>query len=54
MNKILFVCHGTTEGSRELAVLVGQNGTNCGIGNSGDYGFTASEGSKLKRLIFIL
>ena len=50
MNKILFVCHGSTADSWEFAVC----GANRGIGNSGDYGFTASEGSKLKRLIFIL
>ena len=30
MVKILFVCHGSTPGSRELAALVGQNGANCG------------------------
>ncbi len=34
MIKILFVCHGNTAGSRELAALVGQNGANCG--NRGD------------------
>ena len=28
MIKILFVCHGNTAGSRELAALVGQNGAN--------------------------
>lgn len=28
MIKILFVCHGSTAGSRDLAVLVGQNGAN--------------------------
>lgn len=28
MIKILFVCHGSTAGSRELAALVGQNGAN--------------------------
>lgn len=30
MIKILFVCHGSTECSWELAVLVGQNGANRG------------------------
>ncbi len=30
MIKILFVCHGSTAGSRELAVFVGQNGANRG------------------------
>ena len=35
MIKILFVCHGSTTGSRELAALVGQNGAKCGIGDSG-------------------
>ena len=28
MIKILFICHGSTAGSRELAALVGQNGAN--------------------------
>ena len=28
MINILFVCHGSTVGSRELAALVGQNGAN--------------------------
>ena len=28
MISILFICHGSTEGSRELAALVGQNGAN--------------------------
>ena len=30
MIKILFVCHGSTSDSRELAELVGQNGANRG------------------------
>lgn len=30
MIKILFVCHGSTAGSRELAALVEQNGVNHG------------------------
>lgn len=30
MINILFVCHGSTVGSRELAALVGQNGANHG------------------------
>ena len=30
MIKILFVCHGSTADSRELAALVGQNGANRG------------------------
>ena len=34
MIKILFVCHGSTADSRELAVLVGQNGANHGIWDS--------------------
>ena len=29
MIKVLFCCHGSTAGSRELAALVGQNGANC-------------------------
>lgn len=33
MIKILFVCHGSTAGSRELAALVGQNGANRGNGS---------------------
>ena len=35
MNKILFVWHGSTADSRELAALVEQNGANHGIGNGG-------------------
>ena len=35
MVKILFVCHGSTADSRELAAVVGQNEANCGIRNSG-------------------
>lgn len=35
MIKILFICHGSTAGSRELAALVGQNGANRGIGDGG-------------------
>ncbi len=35
MIKILFVCHGSTPGSRELAALVGQTGANRGIWESG-------------------
>lgn len=53
MIKILFVCHGSTAGSRELAALVGQNGANHGIGDSRDYGFTTNEEMK-KAYISIL
>lgn len=35
MIKILFVCHGTTADSRDLSALVGQNGANHGIWDSG-------------------
>lgn len=35
MIKILFVCHGSTADSWELAALVGQNGANHGIWESG-------------------
>ena len=35
MIKILFVCHGSTAGSRELAALVGQNGANHGSWDGG-------------------
>ena len=35
MIKILFVCHGSTAGSRELAAFVGQNGANHGIWERG-------------------
>ena len=35
MVKILFVCHGSTADSRDLAAFVGQNGTNYGIVESG-------------------
>ena len=34
MIKILFICHGSTADSRELAELAGQNGAN--RGNRGD------------------
>ena len=34
MIKVLFVCHGSTTDSRELAVLVGQNGAKSGIEES--------------------
>ena len=35
MIKVLFICHGSTAGSRELAALVGQNGANRGSRESG-------------------
>ena len=35
MISILFVCHGSTADSQELAAFVGQNGAKCGIGNGG-------------------
>jgi len=35
MIKILFVCHGSTAGSRELTALVGQNGANRGNRSGG-------------------
>lgn len=35
MIKILFVCHGTTADSRDLSALVGQNGANRSIWESG-------------------
>lgn len=35
MIKILFVCHGTTADSRDLSVLVGQNGANHGFWDGG-------------------
>lgn len=35
MIKILSVCHGITADSRELAVLVGQNGANHSFGDGG-------------------
>lgn len=34
MIRVLFICHGSTVDSRELAALVGQNGANHGIGES--------------------
>ena len=34
MVKILFICHGSTSDSRELAALVGQNRANRGIWES--------------------
>ena len=48
MISILFVCHGSTAGGRELAALVGQNGA---VGKVGYYGFTTSEGTKKELLI---
>ena len=35
MIRVLFCCHGSTAGSRELAALVGQNGANYGNKNGG-------------------
>lgn len=35
MIKILFICHGSTPGSRELAALVGHNGANRDNRNGG-------------------
>ncbi|MEY8390052.1 hypothetical protein D3Z36_13565 [Lachnospiraceae bacterium] len=48
MNKIsiLFVCQGSTAGSREMAALVGQNGANRGIGERGVLRFTTNGESK--------
>ncbi len=46
MISILFVCHGSTSDSRELAALVGQNGANRSIWENGFYGFTTSEETK--------
>lgn len=46
MIKILFVCHGSTADSRELAVLVGQNRANHGNRSSGVLRFTTSEETK--------
>ncbi len=43
MIKILFVCHGSTPGSRELAALVGQTAA---VGKVSYYGFTTSEETK--------
>lgn len=33
--KVLFICHGTTADSRDLSVLVGQNGANHGFWDGG-------------------
>ena len=35
MLEVLFICHGSTSDSRELAALVGQNRANRGIWESG-------------------
>lgn len=35
MIKVLFICHGSTVGILELAVLVEQNGAKCGIEDGG-------------------
>lgn len=39
MVKILFICHGNTEDSRELVVFVGQNGADRGIRDGGGLRF---------------
>lgn len=39
MIKVLFICHGSTAGSRELAALVGQNGANRGVKDNGGLRF---------------
>ncbi len=39
MVKILFVCHGSTADSWDLSALVGQNGANHGIWDSGELRF---------------
>ena len=43
MIKILFVCHGTTEDSRDLSALVGQSAASQ---TAGYYGFTTIEKTK--------
>ena len=45
MVKILFVCHGSTADSRELAVLLGQNGAKCGFLDSGVLRFYYERGN---------
>ena len=46
MNKILFVCHGTTADSRDLSALVGKTGQTTAFDTVGYYGFTTSEETK--------
>lgn len=48
MIKILFICHGSTAGSRYLAVLVGAEGQSAALEKEGDYGFTTSREQRLK------
>ena len=48
MIKIIFVCHGSTAGSRELAYLWGRMGQITAIEVVGYYGFTTIE--QVKRI----
>lgn len=48
MIKLLFVCHGSTADSPELAVLVGQNGAKWGIGDGGVLRYYYGRGSEKK------
>ncbi len=50
MIKILFVCHGSTSGSWELAALVGRTGQIAAVRKVGYYGFTTSEETKKEPL----
>ena len=52
MIKILFICHGSTAGSRELAAFVGQNGANRGSWESGLLRFYYEWGNEKRAYIF--
>ena len=52
MIKILFVCHGSTSDSRELAALVGQNRANRGIWESGLLRFYYEWGNEKRACFF--
>lgn len=51
MLKVLFICHGSTSDSRELAALVGKTGQIAAVGKVGYYGFTTSEETKKEPLL---
>lgn len=46
MVKVLFVCHGNTEDSRDSSALVGQKGKSAAFGTVRYYGFATSEKTK--------
>lgn len=54
MVKILFICHGSTSDSRELAALVGQNRANRGIWESWLLRFYYERGNERRALHIFL